>query len=312
MMTVYIKLEKPTELQTFWINYLRDDDTYIINHCPGNMNKTFDDIPDVHKSDCKKVSIGANIFPINKEFFTYAKRRPKENQRYIEHFVDPETGRDLLIHDPDLTTIKKISYKKFTWFFNSEPYNEIELDYRLLDELHCMPTGFKANWILSRSYTRNTTVYYYDFNNYMLKFKRKLIETWDGYDYPAFINNYGFKQDLLPDNFNKELLETEWQFELSRWGGANAFARLWNYQRQLDYKFIEIDLFNDFEKIKITGNATCWFSNVFFYPTLFLKHDHQYIWNKFNNFMHHLTHRFPLPIIYTKDPFGWSHRNEKR
>ena len=97
----------------------------------------------------------------------------------------------------DLTTIKKISHKKFTWFFNSESYDEAILDYRLLDELHCMPTGFKANWILAKSYTRNTTIYYYDFNNYMLKFKRRLIETWNGYDYPEFISGYGFKPDLI-------------------------------------------------------------------------------------------------------------------
>ena len=309
---LYIYLEKSEELQTFWVNYLRDEDTYIINHSPHNMNLTFDHIPECHKNDHKIVSLGADIFPINKEFFTYAKRRPKDNQRYIEHFVDPETGQDLLIHDPDLTTIKKISHKKFTWFFNSEPYDDINLDYRLLNELHCMPTGFKANWILSRSYTKNTKIFYYDFNSYMLKFKRKLIETWDGYDYPEFINSYGFKPDLLPDNFSKEQLDSEWRIELARWGGAHAFARLWNYQRQFDYQFIELDLFNDFKKIKITGNATCWFSNVFFYPTLFLKHGHDHIWMEYDKFINHITNRFPLPLVYTKDPFGWRHQNDNR
>ena len=56
----------------------------------------------------------------------------------------------------------------------------------------------------------------------MLKFKQRLIENWNGYDYPEFINSYGFKPDLLPDNFDKKQLESQWNNELHQWGGANA------------------------------------------------------------------------------------------
>ena len=82
MTALYIKLTKVTELQTFWVNYLRDENTYIINSGIGNLKKTFDDIPDEHKNNCKTVTLDDNVYPINKEWFTYVKSRPRNNQKY--------------------------------------------------------------------------------------------------------------------------------------------------------------------------------------------------------------------------------------
>jgi len=312
-MNIYIHLEQPNQLQKFWVNYLRGDNTFIINGGDGAENINFNHknaIPEEHKSNCKKITLGANVFPINKKFFNYILKRPKDTQRYVENFPNPENSDELfLVHDPQLEIIKKISFKKFTWFFNSEPYDDIRTDHTILDELHCMPTGFKSNLILSKSYTKNTKIFYYDFNSYMLKFKQRLIENWNGYDYPEFINSYGFKPDLLPDNFDKKQLESQWNNELHQWGGANAFARVWNFQKRFEYKFIELDLFNEFEKIKISNTATCWFSNIFFYPTLFFQHPEQKIWAAFDDFMTHIK-QFNT-TIYIKDPFGWNHRHDR-
>ena len=159
-MNIYILLESPTQLQKFWVNYLRGDNTFILNLGIGDENKTFDNIPEEHKSNCKQISLGEHVYPINKEFFNYILKRPKDKQRYVTEFQNPENHKDFfLVHDPQLEIIKKITYKKFTWFFNSEPYNEIESDQTLLDELHCMPTGFKANWILTKSYTKKTMIF---------------------------------------------------------------------------------------------------------------------------------------------------------
>ena len=310
MTYVYIKLQHPSQLQKFWINYLRGDNTFIINQ--------FDDISEERKSNCKKITLGADVFPISKAFFNYILKCADTSQYYITNFSSPANSNEtFLIHDPQLERIKKITFKKFTWFFNSEPYNEIKDDHTPLDELHCLPTGFKANWILSKSYTKlqiagaakNTKIFYYDHNNYMLKFKQRLLENWDGYDYPAFINNYGFEAELLPDNFNKERLEVEWGNELSRWGGETAFAKIWNFQKNFDYEFIQLNLFSDFKKIKISNTATCWFSNVFFYPTLFFLHPEQQIWDTYNNFMNHLKQS--SSTIYIKDPVGWNIKHER-
>ena len=312
MTYLYIKLQQPSQLQKFWIRYLRGNNTFIINGNHDTENLTFDDIPTEHKSNCKKVVLGADIFPINKEFFNYIINTTEEMQYYITNFSNPKNNNELfLVHDPQLETIKKITFKKFTWFFNSELYNEIKDDHTPLDELHCLPTGFKANWILSKSYTKlqiagatkNTKIFYYDFNNYMLTFKQKLINNWDGYDYPAFINNYGLELDLLPDNFNESRLEIEWRKELNRWGGETIFAKMWDFQKNFDYEFIQLNLFTDFKKIKISNIATCWFSNVFFYPTLFFLHPEQQIWDTYNNFMSHLKQSNSM--IYIKDPIGY-------
>lgn len=298
----YVLLEKPTKLQKFWLNYLRDEDV-LSNAFSTPMNKhdrnvTLNDGRIIPID--KKIIFGPDIYIINKQFWQYARTRPKEDQKYYETFVHPETQEVLLVHDPHLEKITEISNKKFTWFFNSEPYNEIEEDH-VLDELHCVPTGFKSNWILSRSYTKNTKIFYYDINNYMLKFKKNLLEKWDGYDYPTFINTYGFQSQFLPDNHSMENLESQWRSELSFWGGANAFARMWNFQKNFEYKFIKLDLYNDFKNIKLPfGRSTCWFSNVFFYPKLFLENEEPEIWEQFDKFMNHLQGT----RIYIKDPFG--------
>ena len=303
---IWMRLENITPIQKFWVNYLRDANTEIVNQNTGNEHAGFND--KLH-SDGIRVTLGKDVYVINKNFFTYVQNRGKANQKYIDQLQDPSTGEYLLIFDNNLETIEKISYKKFTWFFNSETYDDIQEDYTVLDELHCMPTGFKANYILARSYTKNTKIFYYDFNSYMLKFKRRLLETWDGYNYPQFINNYGFKPDLLPDNHNTQTLEENWRQELYFWGGEDAFARMWNFQKNFDYKFIELDLFSNFERIEINGNSTCWFSNIFFYPTLFLEHDEGHIWHTYDNFINHL--KTFGPRIYVKDPFGWSTQHER-
>ena len=297
----YVFLERPSQLQKFWLNYLRDDHV-LSNAFAGKMHDDRTVVLDNGtKIDIDKhVTFGPDLYIINKKFWDYARTRPRENQKYHKTFVHPETQEVLLLHDPTLEKIKEISNKKFTWFFNSESYTEIQTDH-ILNELHCIPTGFKSNWILSRSFTKNTKIFYYDINNYMLKFKKNLIEKWDGYDYPKFINEYGFDPKVLPDDHTIETLQDEWRRELVCWGGEDGFARMWNYQKNFEYKFIQLDLYNDFKQIKPSfGRSTCWFSNVFFYPTLFLTWDEQEVWEQFRKFLDH----FKSSRVYLRDPFG--------
>ena len=105
MTYVYIKLQHPSQLQKFWINYLRGDNTFIINQ--------FDDISEERKSNCKKITLGADVFPISKAFFNYILKCADTSQYYITNFSSPANSNEtFLIHDPQLERIKKFCFQK--------------------------------------------------------------------------------------------------------------------------------------------------------------------------------------------------------
>jgi len=106
---IYVFLERPSQLQKFWLNYLRDDrvlsNAFTVKMCNDRtvvLNNGTKITIDKH------VTFGPDIYIINKKFWQYARTRPRENQKYHTTFVHPETEEILLLHDPTLEKIKEI------------------------------------------------------------------------------------------------------------------------------------------------------------------------------------------------------------
>lgn len=200
--------------------------------------------------------------------------------------------------NPDCTDAKKTRFisgieaqlqhcRKGVFLWNIESYNDIQENkpgsqrhnYKIRN-LYCVAAGFKPNMLLHRhGYEEETCVTFFDYSDQALKIRRKLMEEWDGLDYPRFckeiINNSSDKDiffqlwdGLRPSQIDWRDVEQLWLDELAHWGGAQAFQQHWLKQRALQFRYILCDLVNEpsrlIAEIDSSPQSVIWWSNAFF------------------------------------------------
>ncbi|UXI70097.1 hypothetical protein [Tahibacter amnicola] len=162
----------------------------------------------------------------------------------------------------------------FVW--NLEGYDDVSLlEPEPLAALYCVAAGFKPNAILRRcGFRPDAQVVFLDYSRDALRFRRQLVEAWNGRDLPAFLwprlepssTHYWLRStahDGMPDRAELEQL---WQRELDDWGGADTFAAHWQATRRLVHHYVHVDLLRHPERaITMTpqGPSVVWWSNAF-------------------------------------------------
>lgn len=170
----------------------------------------------------------------------------------------------------------------FVW--NIEPYDDIEAppeDHREpLAALYSVAAGLKPNRLLeTHGFDSRTRVVYCDYSEPGLRFRRLLLERWDGRDYPSFLTrlfrdlppgeaHYCLWEGATPENLDWEAVEQRWRAELDAWGGESVLARHWDRYRRLPHSFVHGDLLADrgplLAQIEDKPTAAIWWSNAFF------------------------------------------------
>lgn len=169
----------------------------------------------------------------------------------------------------------------FPW--NLESYDDVDLPPQgfesPLNTVYCVAAGFKPYRIVqTHGYGCDTRVVLFDYSERALEFRQRLLDEWDGVDYPAFLRRafgemppdtyFQLWADLAPDQVAPSDLDQLWKAETDRWGGEKAFHEHWTLCRALPHEFVVCDLLEDpaplLERIRSEPAAVIWWSNAFF------------------------------------------------
>jgi hypothetical protein len=169
--------------------------------------------------------------------------------------------------------IRKLGYqeeieKDRVYAFNTETLSGegVRTNGKHIDHLFSAAAGFKPLAILNANgFNNGTTVHYFDWCEASINYKKKLLETWDGYD----LDKWLLENDL---HFNfastyRGNYKQFWEQELKEFGGSLAFQRLWDRYKKLKHEFYVIDIVSDpnqlFDKINtVHGTKVLWTTNI--------------------------------------------------
>ena len=169
--------------------------------------------------------------------------------------------------------IRKLGYqedieKDRVYAFNTETLSSegVRTNGKLIDHLFSAAAGFKPLAILNANgFHSGTTVHYFDWCEASLRYKKHLLETWDGYD----LDQWLLKHDL-EYNFSSTYrgnYKKFWQQELKDFGGSLAFQKLWDRYKTLKHEFHVIDIVNESNKLfniinNVHGTKVLWTTNI--------------------------------------------------
>ena len=170
----------------------------------------------------------------------------------------------------------------FVW--NLESYADVEQPppgfEAPVTTLYSVGAGLKPNRILeTHGLGPDTRVVFFDYSAQELEFRRILLASWDGEDYPSFLRYlferlpaseayYCLWDGMTPDTVRWEAIEQRWRQELARWGGAEALAGHWRRYRSLAHELVHCNLLDEpaalLRTIEDEPGAVIWWSNAFF------------------------------------------------
>jgi hypothetical protein len=195
------------------------------------------------------------------------------------------TTKQYIYPNKDLNTIKQSvfsiyklldSAKNCVFIWNTENYKDVK-PINKLEKVFGVAAGFKTNFILNTNgFNSDTEVIYYDYSKVSLLFKKIMIKSFDGEDYPAFcnwaINKYNIP--VTTGNSTRDKADYNlWNQELERWGGISNFKNHWNIYKTLPHKYIHVNILDN-PKVLIPymdkeKNTAIWWSNIFYTPTAY-------------------------------------------
>ncbi len=172
--------------------------------------------------------------------------------------------------------------QKGVFLFNIEPYDDLKKPSNQppLDAVFSVAAGFKPYRILqSQGFHAETKVVLFDYSQKALAVRKHIIDHWDGRDFPTFVRHlfkrfppqevfYQLWHGVTPDTLDWSDMETLWQQELNRWGGADAFAQQWQTLRALPHQYLHCDLLRNrqslLDELANHQHSYLWWSNAFF------------------------------------------------
>ena len=162
------------------------------------------------------------------------------------------------------------------YFVNTEPSSPTVADpikNTIFKQYVGATAGFK---LLYYAYTYgldidSTKFVWYDFDAYSVKFKRLMVEKWDGFDYPAFVKQF------CEDNPDANALllkqvDKQWLNIVEQFGGMDNWLDFWMQVKLCKHEFLEVDLVNNHKAItdKLDNDSSTffWASNIYSYVLL--------------------------------------------
>jgi len=162
------------------------------------------------------------------------------------------------------------------YFVNTEPVDSgisSQLNHENFQQYVGTTAGFKLLY-LSFKYgidLDSTKYVWFDFDAYSVKFKRLMVENWDGSNYPEFVkqfckDNPDANTDLLKN------VDKQWLNIVEQFGGMDNWLDFWTQVKLCKHEFIEVDLIKDYHKItNVLDNDKStffWASNIYSYVLL--------------------------------------------
>jgi hypothetical protein len=192
---------------------------------------------------------------------------------------------------------RKISYQEFiekdrVYAFNTEHLSaEGVRSPGPIDALFSAAAGFKPLAILrNNGFHKNTVINYFDWCESSLKFKKHLLETWDGRNFDEWLLKHDLEYNYSSayrGNFSKL-----WKMELDlEFENSDKFKILWDRYKKLNHRFHVIDIVNEPTKLfeiinQYKGNRVLWTTNIWASMQLHWNIEIEELsskWNKFEN-----------------------------
>ena len=189
------------------------------------------------------------------------------NKKYTDHTI--ARGARVIIKRKNIPSSP-------IYFVNTEPSSPTVADaikHTMFEQYVGATAGFK---LLYYAYTYgididNTKFVWYDFDAYSVKFKRHMVENWDGIDYTAFVKEWC----AVNPEANIQLLkhvDKEWLNIVKQFGGMDSWLDFWMQVKLCNHEFLTVDLVNNYSEItdKLKNNASTffWSSNIYSYVLL--------------------------------------------
>ena len=188
------------------------------------------------------------------------------NKKYTDHTIS--RGARVIIKRKNIPSSP-------VYFVNTEPL-DVDIIEQNKGKIYQQYVGTTAGFkLLYNAYNygfdlHSTKFVWYDFDAYSLKFKRLMVEYWDGIDYPAFVEEFCRKYPEANSLLLKDA-KKQWASIIEHFGGENNWLDFWCQVGGMKHEFIEVDLISGHKQItdKLDNvNTFLWTSNIYSYVLL--------------------------------------------
>ena len=186
------------------------------------------------------------------------------NKKYTDHTI--ARGARVIIKRKNIPSSP-------VYFVNTEPFNNCNIPHEMFEQYVGTTAGFK---LLYNAYNYgidmdSTKFVWYDFDAHSVKFKRLMVEEWNGIDYPAFVKQW-CEDNLDANTLLLKSVDKEWLNIVEQFGGMDSWLDFWMQVRLCKHEFLTVDLVNNHKEITDTldNNASTffWSSNIYSYVLL--------------------------------------------
>lgn len=214
-----------------------------------------------------------------------------------------------LTSDPDQKAWIRLSTpQSVIWIYNSEAYR-FGVPLRGCDVYFGPAAGFKYLDMLSHN--PDVVFFFYDQNVESLDWIETLKRTWDGDDFPAYVDGQPepLKQKFKAANAS---IEQNQRTLLRDFGGEERFKALWRRFRSASARFTKCDLFNPSQVQDLISNVTAekpffYYSNIFSTNFTLTRFSREEAEERYRRFKSVVTTRFPRVVMHGADVAGRWH-----
>jgi hypothetical protein len=216
------------------------------------------------------------LYPEQNEEFLHNRLKSYNSplNELIDNFPLSEHQEDVFSH----LHMETYGLDKKMFIFNTEGVRNTYVEYNMhkIDAFIGLPAGFMDFHTLFRhKFNSNCKVIYFDINPATLAIKKEMYQSWNGENFPTFINDLIehkpelFKEKLL--TVDKEDFDHRWRQELEIWMGEHNFTNLFNDVKKLEKTYIQTNILENFDPILDSlkqfknKHIAIWYSNCFNY-----------------------------------------------
>jgi len=151
---------------------------------------------------------------------------------------------------------------------SSQPGIAEQIEGTVFDQYVGATAGFKLFYYAYKyGFTKDTKFVLYDFDPLSCKFKRDMLEQWDGINYPEFVDAW-IEQHPDANGNLRDLTFERWPNVIQQFDGDTNWLSVWDRIRQSNWEVIECDLIYGHDKLfeAVENKRTLmWTSNIYSY-----------------------------------------------
>jgi hypothetical protein len=225
-----------------------------------------------------------------------------ETSELYEAFIKRNTT---LVTNPNQKKwIKSLKLAPTIWVYNSERY--YFLGDKKCDTYFGTASGFKYLDILNGN--ESVKFVFYDFHEKSLDWVRQLKETWDGNNFPQYLENQSDEFKRYYKYINGGIKENQ-KLLFDDFGGEDKFKELWSRFKNCDAEYVKCNLF-EIDQVRDLLTKTKVDTPFFFYSNIFatdytlINFTLYEITNKYNAFLDTIFNAYPAAITNGSTQLG--------